>query len=91
MDRINRELVAKAEAIDPPRRVVPDMDSTEIPVYGRQEHSAYNGHFESTCYHPLLYSMARPTAQVPSRVAARPESAASVTGCGQGPRKKAER
>jgi hypothetical protein len=30
------------------------MDSTEIPVYGRQEQSAYNGHFESTCYHPLL-------------------------------------
>ena len=30
------------------------MDSTEVPVYGRQEHSAYNGHFESTCYHPLL-------------------------------------
>jgi hypothetical protein len=52
--RINRELVAKAEAIDSPRRVVLDMDSTEIPVYGRQEQSAYNGHFESTCYHPLL-------------------------------------
>jgi Transposase DDE domain group 1 len=31
-----------------------DMDSTEIPVYGHQEQSAYNGHFESTCYHPLL-------------------------------------
>jgi len=30
------------------------MDSTEIPVYGHQEQSAYNGHFESTCYHPLL-------------------------------------
>jgi Transposase DDE domain group 1 len=30
------------------------MDSTEIPVYGRQENSAYNGHFESTCSHPLL-------------------------------------
>src|SRR5207245_1353789 len=29
-------------------------DSTEIPVYGQQEQSAYNGHFESTCYHPLL-------------------------------------
>ncbi|HLM79200.1 MAG TPA: IS1380 family transposase [Terriglobales bacterium] len=51
---LNRELIAKAEAIDSPRRVVLDMDSTEIPVYGRQEHSAYNGHFESTCYHPLL-------------------------------------
>ena len=31
-----------------------EMDSTGIPVYGRKEHSAYNGHFESTCYHPLL-------------------------------------
>jgi len=30
------------------------MDSTEIPVYGQQEHSAYNKHYESTCYHPLL-------------------------------------
>ncbi len=30
------------------------MDSTEIPVYGQQENSAYNGHFESTCYHLLL-------------------------------------
>jgi hypothetical protein len=51
---LNRELVARAETIDPPRRVVLDMDSTEIPVYGQQEQSAYNGHFESTCYHPLL-------------------------------------
>jgi hypothetical protein len=51
---INRELVARAEAIDSPRRIVLDMDSTEVPVYGEQEQSAYNGHFESTCYHPLL-------------------------------------
>jgi hypothetical protein len=40
--------------MDASRRVVLDMDSTEIPVYGEQEQSAYNGHFESTCYHPLL-------------------------------------
>jgi hypothetical protein len=51
---INRDLIAKAEAIDSSQRVVLDMDSTEIPVYGQQEQSAYNGHFESTCYHPLL-------------------------------------
>ena len=51
---INRELIAKAETIESPQRVVLDMDSTEIPVYGQQEQSAYNGHFESTCYHPLL-------------------------------------
>ena len=54
LSRINRELLAKAEAMESPQRVVLDMDSTEIPVYGEQEHSAYNGHFESTCYHPLL-------------------------------------
>ena len=30
------------------------MDSTEIPVYGQQENSAYNRHFESTCFHPRL-------------------------------------
>ncbi len=51
---INRELIARVEAVDAPQRIVLDMDSTEIPVYGRQEQSAYNGHFESTCYHPLL-------------------------------------
>ncbi len=53
LSRINRELIAKV-AVDSPQRVVLDMDSTEIPVYGQQEQSAYNGHFESTCYHPLL-------------------------------------
>jgi Transposase DDE domain group 1 len=52
--RISRDLIAKAEVIDSAHRVVLDMDSTEVPVYGRQEQSAYNGHFESTCYHPLL-------------------------------------
>jgi len=52
--RINRELIGRAEGVESPQRVVPDIDSTEIPVYGQQEQSAYNGHFESTCYHPLL-------------------------------------
>ena len=42
---INRELIGKVEVLDSPQRVVLDMDSTEIPVYGQQEHSAYNGHF----------------------------------------------
>ncbi len=51
---VNRELVAQAEAPDGSDRVVLDMDSTESPVHGQQEGSAYNGHFESLCYHPLL-------------------------------------
>ena len=54
LSRINRELLAKAEVMDAGQRVVLDMDSTEIPVYGEQEHSAYNGYFASVCYHPLL-------------------------------------
>jgi len=52
--RLNRELIGRAEAIHWQYRTVLDMDSTEIPVYGEQAQSAYNGHFESTCYHPLL-------------------------------------
>jgi len=51
---VNRELVAQAETQDESERIVLDMDSTESPVHGQQEGSAYNGHFESVCYHPLL-------------------------------------
>ena len=52
--RVSRDLIAKAEVIDSGHRVVLDMESTEVPVYGRQEQGAYHGHFESICYHPLL-------------------------------------
>jgi hypothetical protein len=31
-----------------------DIDSSESPVHGEQEASAYNGHFGCTCYHPLF-------------------------------------
>ena len=34
---INRQLIAQAEAIDSPQRVVLDIDSAEIPVYGQKE------------------------------------------------------
>lgn len=51
---INRELIAKAEGLGFSQSVVLEMDSTEIPVYGQPENSAYKGHFESICYHPLL-------------------------------------
>ncbi len=51
---MNRELIARVEGQERSWRAVLDMDSTEIPVYGEQEKSAYNKHYESTCYHPLL-------------------------------------
>ena len=47
-------LPAKAGTFESPQRILPDMDSTEIRVYGEQEQSAYNGHLESTCYYPRL-------------------------------------
>jgi hypothetical protein len=29
----HRDLITRVESVDPPQQVVPDMDSTEIPVY----------------------------------------------------------
>ncbi len=52
--RVNPALIGTAEAMHSGDQAVLDLDSTEIPVYREQEQSAYNGHFESTCYHPLL-------------------------------------
>ena len=51
---LNRETVGQADSLDSSDRVVLDMDSSESPVHGEQEGSAYNGHFESVCYHPLF-------------------------------------
>ena len=38
----------------PITRIILDMDSSVSETYGQQEGSAYNGHFECTCYHPLF-------------------------------------
>ncbi len=38
----------------PPRQLILDMDSSVNETYGRQQGTAYNGHFECTCYHPLF-------------------------------------
>ncbi|MCY4585843.1 MAG: transposase [Bryobacterales bacterium] len=47
-------LLRREKPADESEGVVLDMDSTENPVHGQQEGSADNGHFESTCRHPLL-------------------------------------
>ena len=51
---LNRETVGQVDSLDSSDRVVLDMDSSESPVHGEQEGSAYNGHFESVCYHPVV-------------------------------------
>src|SRR5438552_3305957 len=52
--RLNTALIQHAAARSSNRRVTLDIDSSESPVHGAQEQSAYNGHFESVCYHPLF-------------------------------------
>jgi hypothetical protein len=51
---INHAWVSKAMRSTGTKKVILDMDSSEFPVHGNQEGSAYNGHFCSRCYHPLL-------------------------------------
>ena len=52
LGRLNAKWVDGAMSRTPHRRVILDMDSSESPVHG--ERASYNGHFGSTCYHPLF-------------------------------------
>ncbi|MBM3300193.1 MAG: IS1380 family transposase [Deltaproteobacteria bacterium] len=36
------------------QRLIVDVDSTEDPAHGKQEHVAFNGHFGRNCFHPLF-------------------------------------
>ncbi len=38
----------------PLRELILDLDSSVSETYGRQQGTAYNGHFECLCYHPLF-------------------------------------
>jgi hypothetical protein len=51
---LNSAWVSKAVSRSLAKKVILDIDSSESPVHGNQEGSAYNGHFESTCYHSLF-------------------------------------
>jgi len=51
---LNSAWVSKAVSHSLTKKVILDIDSSESPVHGSQEGSAYNGFFESTCYHPLF-------------------------------------
>jgi len=51
---LNSGWVSKAASLSKARKVILDIDSSESPVHGNQEGSAYNGYFESTCYHPIF-------------------------------------
>jgi len=54
LSEINGRWVEKAMEKTHHNRIILDMDSSESPVHGEQEGSAYNGHFKCNCYHPLF-------------------------------------
>ncbi|MGB6338599.1 MAG: IS1380 family transposase, partial [Candidatus Aminicenantaceae bacterium] len=54
LSEINGRWVERAMERTSHRRIIFDMDSSESPVHGEQEGSAYNGHFRWNCYHPLF-------------------------------------
>jgi hypothetical protein len=72
---VNREVIGRAETFDRSDRVVLDMDSSESPVHGQQEGSAYNGHFETVVripfeIHPVPVYRSRPFKRFDGRLMA---------------------
>jgi hypothetical protein len=54
LDEMLMNWITKIDTIRGVKEIVLDMDSSESPVYGDQEGSAYNGYFGSKCYHPIF-------------------------------------
>ena len=46
--------VDRVQERKPIRELILDLDSSVSETYGAQEGTAYNGHFNCTCYHPLF-------------------------------------
>ena len=51
---IGRMLRKKIYSIQLPEAVILDLDSTLLEAYGKQEGRAYNFHYQSNGYHPLV-------------------------------------
>jgi len=51
---LSGEWIDKVHQRKPPKELILDLDSSVGETYGQQEGSAYNGHFECNCYHPLF-------------------------------------
>ena len=46
--------IDRVRQVKPIKKLILDLDSSVSETYGRQEGSAYNGHFGCECYHPLF-------------------------------------
>jgi hypothetical protein len=54
MDEMLFKWIEKVDKVRAVKVIILDLDSSESPVFGDQEGSAYNGYFKSKCYHPLF-------------------------------------
>jgi hypothetical protein len=52
--RLSEIWIEELRERQPMRELILDMDSSVSETYGEQEGTAYNGHFDCTCYHPLF-------------------------------------
>ncbi len=51
---LSGQWIDQAHGRRPLKELILDMDSSVSETYGRQQGTAYNGHFECVCYHPLF-------------------------------------
>jgi Transposase DDE domain group 1 len=51
---LSGQWIDKVHRRKPLKELILDMDSSVSETYGKQEGTAYNGHFECICYHPLF-------------------------------------
>ena len=51
---LSGEWIDKVHQRQPLKELILDLDSSVSETYGKQEGTAYNGHFECNCYHPLF-------------------------------------
>lgn len=50
----NQALIDQARLVRNDTNMVIDLDSTHSDTFGNQEQTAYNAHYQTTGYHPLV-------------------------------------
>ena len=77
LDELLVELFVESYRGRRPRKIVIDLDATDVPLYGEQEERFYQGHYKEYCYMPLLFLVGQQPVLVRLRSAAH-EAAAGV-------------
>jgi len=52
--KLSGQWIDQVHRRQPLKQLILDLDSSVSETYGRQQGTAYNGHFECLCYHPLF-------------------------------------